>query len=121
MHYYKFIPWDAIPTEEALQHPTIKAFLEYEKGDKKALKNIHSVLEDPVIRFGGWCFNLRPFLKRYWVKFREYGIKEFYSLRKTDIRKKFGSYVIEIIEIKKEDSNEWKHYTVWLIFKYVIF
>lgn len=103
MYYYKFVRWDAIPEEEAKQHPTVKAFAEYEAGNRDALKNIHCVLDDPHIDFGGWRFDFRPHLKRYWVKLRGYGINEFYALRKTDIRKRFGASVVELVEVK---SNE---------------
>ena len=102
MYYYKFVRWDAIPIEEAKQNQNIKAFEEYENGDKKALKNIHPVLDEPFIKIGGWCFVVRPFLRRYWVKLRGYGICECYALNKTDIRKRFNSYVVEIVEVKNE-------------------
>lgn len=101
MFYYKFTMWDPIPLEEAKQHKTVKAFEEYENGDKKALKEIHPVLDEPFIKYGGWCFVLRPFLRRYWVKLRGYGINEYYALNKTDIRNRFGSAVLEIIEAKE--------------------
>lgn len=102
MFYYKFVRWDAVPIEEAKQSKTVKAYEEYENGNKKALKELHPVLDDPCIKIGGWCFVVRPLLRRYWVKLRGYGISEYYALNKTDIRRRFGSYVIEIIEVKKE-------------------
>lgn len=102
MYYYKFVRWDAMPIEEAMQHKTIKAVEEFEKGNKKPLKKLHPVYDDPNIKVGGWCFNLRPYLKKYWVKLKCYGIQEYYALNKTDIRKKFNSYVIQIIEVKTE-------------------
>lgn len=104
MYYYKFTMWDAIPIEEAKQHPTIKAIEEYENGNKKALRNIRPVLDDPHIDRGGWRFDLRPYLKRYWVKLRGYGINEYYALNKTDIRARFGSYVLDIVEIKRPEQ-----------------
>lgn len=104
MYYYKFVQWDAIPIEDAKQHSTIKAIEEFEKGNKTPLKECHLVLDDPHIKNGGWCFVLRPYLKRYWVKLKGYGINEYYALNKGDIRKKFGRYVIEIIEIRKEEE-----------------
>lgn len=105
MYYYKFVRWDAAPVEDVLAHPTVKAIEEFEKGNKKPLKERHLVLDEPVIKFGGWCFVLLPYLKRYWVKLRGYGINEFFAMNKTDIRKRFNSAVLEIIEIK-EDVNE---------------
>ena len=106
MYYYKFVQWDAIPIEDAKQYPTIKAIEEFEKGNQKPLKECHLVLDDPYIKIGGWCFSLRPYLKRYWVKLKGYGINEYYALNKTDIRKKFGSYIIEIIEIRKQEEQK---------------
>lgn len=104
MTYYKFTQWDAIPIEEAKQHRTIQAVEEYEHGNKKPLKDLHVVLDDPCIKCGGWCFVLRPYLKRYWVKLRQYGINEYYAMNKTDIRKRFNSYVIEIVEVKHDEQ-----------------
>lgn len=101
MYYYKFAMWDAVPIEEAKQHKTIKAFEEYENGNKKALKALHPVYDDPCLKWGGWCFVVRPLLRRYWVKLKQYGICEYYALNKTDIRKRFGSYVLEIVEVKE--------------------
>lgn len=103
MSYYKFVRWDAAPLEEVKQSATIKAYEEYENGNAKPLKEFHPVLDDPNIKIGGWCFNVRPLLKRYWVKLKQYGINEYFALNKTDIQKKFGSYVIEIVEIKSKE------------------
>lgn len=100
MYYYKFVRWDAVPIEEAKQHKTVKAFEEYENGNKKPLKDLHPVFDDPTIKVGGWCFDVRPLLRRYWVKLRGYGINEYYALNKTDIRRHFNSYVLEIVEVK---------------------
>lgn len=102
MYYYKFVRWDALPIEEVLKGRTPEALKEYDNGNPKPLRDLHLVLDDPYIKIGGWCFHMRPYLKRFWVKLREYGINEYYALNKTDIRKRFGSYVIEIHEIKKE-------------------
>lgn len=101
MYYYKFVRWDAAPLEEVKQNSVIKAFEEYENGNKSALKKLHLVMNDPSIKIGGWCFAVRPFLRRFWVKLKQYGICEYFALNKTDIRKKFGSYVIEVIEVKE--------------------
>lgn len=101
MYYYKFTKWDVEPIETVKQDKTIQAYEEYEKGNKKPLKKLAPVLDDPFIKIGGWCFVVRPILKKYWVKLRGYGINEYYALNKTDIRKRFGSYVIEIVEIKQ--------------------
>lgn len=105
MTHYKFVPWDAIPLEDAKNHLTIKAVEEYENGNKKPLRDRHLVLDNSCIKIGGWCFVLRPYLKRYWVKLRGYGISEFYALNKTDIRRRFNSAVIEIVEVKTDDHN----------------
>lgn len=105
MYYYKFVPWDAVPIEEARQNKTIEAFEEYENGNTKPLKDLHPVLNDPCIKCGGWCFNVRPFLRRYWVKLRQYGICEYFALNKTDIRRRFNSYVLEIVEVKEDPKR----------------
>lgn len=103
MYYYKFVRWDARPLEEAKQHFVVKAFEAFENGDKTALKDIHTVLDAPSIDCGGWRFDLRPHLKRYWVKIKGYGINEYWAVRKTDIKKHFGRAVIEIIQCPNEE------------------
>ncbi len=100
LYYYKFVKWDAIPIEDAMQHSTIKRFVEYDKGNKNALKGLDVVLDDPIIKVGGWAFGVRPYLKKYWVKLEHYGIQEYYAINKTAIRKKLGSHVVKIIEVK---------------------
>ena len=105
MYYYKFVPWDAVPLEEAQQHKTIAAFYEYENGNKKPLQELHPVLDDPQIKAGGWCFVVRPYLRRFWVKLKYYGICEYYALNKTDIRRRFNSSIIEIVEIRGGKEN----------------
>lgn len=102
MTYYKFTQWDVMPIEELKNNPTYKALEEFDKGNKKPLQQRELVLDEPCIKVGGWCILLRPYLKRYWVKLKGYGINEYYAYNKTHIRKRFGSYVLEIIELKKD-------------------
>lgn len=104
MTYYKSSIWEVIPIEEAKTHPLVQAIEEYENGNPKPLRDKHFVSGDPFIKYGGWCFVLRPYLKRYWVKLKQYGINEYYALNKTDIRKLFKNYVIEIIEVKSKEN-----------------
>ena len=103
MTYYKFVQWDAAPVEEMTQYPIYRALAEYDNGNIKPLRNLHLVLDNPHIDRGGWRFILTPYFKRYWVKLRGYGINEYYAMNKTDIRDRFKSYVIEIIEIKSKE------------------
>lgn len=105
MYYYKFVKWEAAPIEIVKTHTTIRAYEEYENGNKKPLRDLHPVLDEPSIKIGGWCFVVRPLLRRFWVKLKGYGINEYYALNKTDIRRRFNSYVLEIVEIK-QDTNE---------------
>lgn len=105
MTYYKFVTWDAIPIEEALKGALPQALQEYDNGNKKPLKELHLVLDNPHVDRGGWRFNVRPYLKCYWVKLRGYGINEYYAINKTDIRKQFGNYVIKIVEIKGDQEQ----------------
>lgn len=49
----------------------------------------------------GWCFDLRPYLRRFWVKTKYYGILEYWAINKTAIRKQLKSDCIEIVEVSK--------------------
>lgn len=98
MNYYKFVNWDAIPIKKAMEHKTIKTLIEYDNGNEKPFKSLNIATTDPTIKVGGWCFDLKPYLKRYWVKTKYYGILEYYAINKTVIRKELKSYCLEIIE-----------------------
>lgn len=99
MYYYKFVQWDASPIEEVLTGRTPAALQAWDDGNKKPLRDLHLVLDAPIIKIGGWAFPLHKYLKRYWIYLRGYGINEFYALNKTDIRKRFGCNVTEIVEV----------------------
>ena len=49
----------------------------------------------------GWCFDFRPYMKRYLVKDKYYGWQEVRSFSKTTIRKLAvsPSHITEIVEI----------------------
>jgi hypothetical protein len=100
MTYYKFVKWDAAPIETVLMERTPKALAEYDNGNKKAFNDLQIATTDPYYKCGGWCFPLAPYLRRYWVKTKYYGILEYFAVNKTAIRKALKSEVIEIVEVK---------------------
>lgn len=101
MQYWKFVKWDAIPIENALKHRTVKAMQEYDNGNTKPLYDLEIATTDPYIKIGGWCFSLVPYLKKYWVKTKYYGIQEYFAVNKTVIRKELKSGVIKIVEVQR--------------------
>ena len=97
MIYYKFNLCSDAKLEDVIMHKLVHALFEAEKGNFNELKEIHFSSETPVIRVAGWYFCFPDLLRKFWVKTRDYGILEIYSLNKTDIRKNY-SHVIKIIE-----------------------
>ena len=96
MVYYKFVSWEAQPLENVLRAGLPLALAEYDNGNKKPFKDRQIATTDPFYKLGGWCFDLRPYLNRYWVKTKYYGILEYYAVNKTAIRAELKSHVIEI-------------------------
>lgn len=99
MQYYKFVKWDAAPIENVLQDKIPAALLEYDNGNKKPFNDMQLATTDPYYKRGGWCFPLYPYLRRFWVKTKYYGILEYYAVNKSAIRKELKSYVIQIVEV----------------------
>lgn len=99
MRYYKFVKWEPKPIEEVLTANLPQALMQFDKGNKQPLKDMHIATQDPIYRLGGWAFPYREYLKRFWVKTKYYGILEYFALNKTDIRKELKSAVLEIVEL----------------------
>ena len=100
MFYRKFVSWEAAPIEKVLQDPIPRALKAYDDGDKKPLGEFHIATTDPVFRLGGWAFDLRPYLRRYWVKEKYCGITEYWATNKTAIRLRVGSHnILKIVEV----------------------
>lgn len=99
MRYYKFVKWDIVPAEKAMQSTLPQALQEYDKGNKQPLKDLHIATQTPIYKCLGWAFPYQEYLKRYWIKTKYNGIIEMYSLNKTDIRKELKGNIIEIREV----------------------
>lgn len=99
MRYYKFVSWDVPPVESCFSSRIPAALLEYDKGNKQPLKDLHIATSEPVCKISGWAFPYDEYMRRYWVKTKCYGIIEMYALNKTDIRKELKSNAIEIVEV----------------------
>lgn len=99
MYYYKFVSWNPKPIENVLTASVPAALREYDNGNKKPFNAMKIATTEPFYKIGGWCFDLRNYLKRYWVKTKYYGILEYYAINKTAIRNELKSYVIEIKEM----------------------
>lgn len=102
MIYYKFVTWEAAPIENVLQGKIPAALQEYENGNKKPFNDLQIATTEPVYKCAGWCFPLHPYLRRFWVKTKYYGILEYYAVNKTAIRKELKSNVIQIVEVGKK-------------------
>lgn len=99
MKYFQFVQWEPCPIEHALSSTGPRALQAWDNGDKKPLQDMHIATTDPCWRIGGWYFSLTPYLRRYWVKTKYYGIQEYYALCKTDIRRELKSACLEIVEV----------------------
>ena len=97
MTYYKFNPNTTVTIEQALMDRNVMAIAEFDKGNKQPLRELHLALTRPCVDRGGYRFDLKDYLKRYWVK-DNYHIFECYALNKTDIRKNYTG-VQKIIEV----------------------
>lgn len=99
MTYYKFVKWEAAPIEKVLTGEIPEALAAYDKGDKKPLNDLQIATTEPYYKIGGWCFPLAPYLRKYWVKTKYYGILEYYAVNKTAIRKELKSDYIKAVEV----------------------
>ena len=99
MKYYRFTTWEPAPIDQVLAAPLPSALAAYDAGDKKPLHERQIATTDPFFRLGGWCFDLRPYLRKYWVKTKYYGICEYYAVNKSAIRNELKSHVLKIVEI----------------------
>lgn len=99
MTYYKFVSWEPAPIENVLTARIPAALQEYDNGNKKPFQALQIATTDPYVKIGGWCFPLAPYLKKYWVKTKYYGILEYYAVNKTAIRKELKSHCIKIVEV----------------------
>lgn len=99
MMYYKFVKWEPQPIEKVLTGKIPAALAEYDNGNRQPFKALGIATTEPYYKCGGWCFPLTPYLRRFWVKTKYYGICEYWAVNKTAIRKELKSYVLEIIEI----------------------
>lgn len=98
MRYYKFVSWDVPAVENCFSARIPAALIEWDKGNKKPLKDLHIATTNPVYKVSGWAFPYSEYLRRFWVKTKYYGIIEMWALNKTDIRKELKNNAIEIVE-----------------------
>ena len=99
MIYYKFVKWDPEPIENVFKSSIPAALKEYDNGNKAPFNALQIATTEPYYKRGGWCFPLAPYLRRFWVKTKYYGILEYYAVNKTAIRKELKSNYIKAIEV----------------------
>jgi hypothetical protein len=99
MTYWCFVNWKPANLADVLNSKIPLALEEYDNGNKKPFLDMKIATTDPFYKSGGWCFDLRPYLRRYWVKTKYYGIQEYYAINKTAIRNELKSNCLEIAEI----------------------
>ena len=101
MTYWKFVNWEPAQIETVLQERVPRAMAAFDAGDKKPFSSLRIATTDPTFRLGGWAFDMRPYLRRFWVMVRHYGIKQYWAANRTAIRETLGAYnVLEIVEMK---------------------
>ena len=100
MTYYKFVKWEAAPIETVLTGKIPEALKEYDNGNKKPFNDLQIATTDPYYKIGGWCIPLMPYLHKYWVKTKYYGILEYYAVNKTAVRKELKSHCLKIVEVE---------------------
>lgn len=101
MIYYKFVSWDVPPIENVLHNAIPAALQEYDNGNTKPFNDMQIATTEPYYKIAGWLFDLRPYLRRFWVKTKYYGIQEYWAVNKTAIRRELKSGCIEIVEVKQ--------------------
>ena len=99
MYYFKFVTWEPAPIEQVLTGRIPAALQEYDRGNKKPLKALQLASASRFYKLGGWCFDLGPYLRRFWVQTRYCGIVEYYAVNKTAIRNELKSACIKIVEV----------------------
>lgn len=99
MKYWCFVNWEPANIAVVMANSIPAALDAYDSGNKKPFLDMKIATTEPFYKCGGWCFDLRPYLKRYWVKTKYYGIQEYYAVNKTAIRNELKSYCMEIVEV----------------------
>lgn len=99
MKYWRFVNWEPADINAVMASGIPAALAAHDNGNKKLLHDMQIATTDPFYKSGGWCFDLRPYLKRYWVKTKYFGIQEYYAVNKTAIRNELKSYCLEIVEV----------------------
>ena len=101
MKYFKFVTWEAAPIEAVLTDKIPQTLKEFDNGNAKPFNDMQIATTTPFYKRGGWCFDLRDYLKKYWAKTKHYGICEYYAVNKTAIRKELKTECLQIVEICK--------------------
>lgn len=99
MNYYRFVSHEPAPIEKVMQSRIPAALCALDNGDSTAWKEISFASQQPYVEIGGWRFNLRPYLREFWVETKYQGILRFYAINKTAIRTVLKSNCIKIVEI----------------------
>ena len=68
MRYYKFVSWDVPPVENCFTSRIPAALLEYDKGNKQPLKDLHIATSEPVCKISGWAFPYVEYMRRFGSK-----------------------------------------------------
>lgn len=59
----------------------------------------NQILSEGNFKYMGWIYDLRPYLKKYWVK-QHGSIQEYYAPNKTILRKAVYGRIDKIVEVK---------------------
>lgn len=99
MRFYKFVSHEPVDIEKVMQSRIPAALCALDAGNPAPWKEISFASERPFVDIGGWRFDLRPYLREFWVKTKYSGILTFYAINKTAIRAALKSKCIKIVEV----------------------
>ena len=103
----KFVKHE-IPTLEQLEGSHVLILWHHALDGKLTKEEKQDIFERVVvcdwkygIKYQGWFFDFKPWLKKYWVKTMWGGIREYYAFSKTQLRDyiKFEGKILKIIEL----------------------
>lgn len=101
---YKFVKWEVAPLEN---YKDTKVYIFMEKLNagqqltKEEKNELFKMLQNynSSVHLMGWCYDFTKYLKLYLVKIKYDGWREVYAFNKTQIRERYKSYVLNIIEL----------------------
>lgn len=100
---YKFVSHEISPLDVYKDTHMYQLHEKLKSGDEptREEKNRNLVFgsENPVYKYMGYVYDYRPFLKKFWIETRYYGIMTIWAWDKTAIRKNETTKSLQISKI----------------------